>query len=331
MTVQKLFPPTVAELETLEAKVEAMHELEAECIELLSGEELLAPIFERKRSGRSRTRAYLIERIEDALKKAADEQLTTRAVRRSREMFEVATTIRWQIALSGKSVARHEARRHARHGAMSYEDLMQEAILGLVDAARRFELSKKVKFTTYARWWVRAKLTRAIDRSPVVRLGGSAIEELRNVKKAVSRSEGCGLDWTPTTIADELGLTPERVRWLLDVQKEVSLDVTVDTDEGEGARRLDLIASDAPSPSEDTALTRELSRLAEAKERCLTDRQQFILAHRYGLGDAPKTTLVALADELDLSRERVRQLEKEALRLLRQDGRIRDERAKVAA
>jgi len=309
-------------VELLREQVRAMHELEERAIGLLAEVPQLAPIFQRKRSGRSKTRAYLVERMQEALRQADDEALSHDNLLGAREAAAEAEKLRWRVALHGRSVARREARRLARHGSQ-LEDLMQEATLGLLDAAKRFDPSQKVKFTTYARWWVRARLTKAIDHDPTVRIGGSAIEELRNIRKCMSRFETSGEAWTEQLIAAELGLTIDRVRWLLAVQKSVSLDETIDNGDGQGARRIDLLASDAPSPNEEAAFREELTRLAEAAQRCLTERQRIILARRFGLGGTEPTTLVETARLLDLSRERVRQLEKEALGALRRDGGIR--------
>lgn len=314
------------EPEIFEAQVQAMQELEAEAIELLSAVPELTSIFRRKRSGRSRTRAYLVERMQEAVQKAEEMKLTHPNIAPARARVAEADALRWKVAMHGKAVARREARRLSRHGCR-LEDLMQEATLGLLDAAKRFDLDQKVKFTTYARWWVRARLTRAIDHDPTVRIGGSAIEELRNIRKCMSRFEKAGETYNDQILAEELGLTVARVRWLLAVQKCVSLDETIDNGEGDGARRVDVLASDAPLPVEHAEHSEELRRLAEAAERCLTERQRIILARRFGLGGHEPTTLVETARLLDLSRERVRQLEKEALVALRRDGRIRAEQA----
>lgn len=314
------------EPEIFEAQVQAMQELEGEAIELLAAVPALKAIFTRKRSGRSRTRAYLVERMQEALDRAAELDLDHPNVAPARARAAEADALRWKVAMHGRSVARREARRLARHGCR-LEDLMQEATLGLLDAAKRFDLGQKVKFTTYARWWVRARLTRAIDHDPTVRIGGSAIEELRNIRKCLTRFEKAGEPCNERILAEELGLTVARVRWLLAVQKCVSLDETIDNGEGEGARRVDILASEAPLPVEHAEHSEELRRLAEAAERCLTERQRVILARRFGLGGLEPTTLVETARLLDLSRERVRQLEKEALEALRRDGRIRAELA----
>jgi RNA polymerase sigma factor (sigma-70 family) len=307
-----------------EAQVRAMQELEAQAIELLRQVPELAPIFRRKRSGRSKTRAYLVERMQEAIERADELKLTHANIAPARAAAAEADGLRWKVAMYGRSVARREARRLARHGSQ-LEDLMQEATLGLLDAAKRFDLDQKVKFSTYARWWVRARLTKAIDHDPTVRIGGSAIEELRNIRKCMARFDKAGQEWTEQIIAEELGLTLERVRWLLAVQKCVSLDEQIDNGEGEGARRIDILASDDDTPSQKAAFSEEMERLMEAAERCLTERQRIILTRRFGLGGVEPTTLVETARLLNLSRERVRQLEKEALVALRRDGRIRHE------
>ena len=130
--------------------------------------------------------------------------------------------------MSGRRIAHGEARKLSGPF-MSEEDLAQEGFIGLLRAAKRFEPDRGIRFSTYARWWVRAQMTRAIDHTGrPVRLPGCAVEQTRNLRKAVTRFEASGVPYGVSDLANELGVDISRVQLLMSQGKVVSLDQPAD-------------------------------------------------------------------------------------------------------
>jgi RNA polymerase sigma factor (sigma-70 family) len=209
------------------------------------------------------------------------------------------------------------ARRYVRSG-MPMIDLIQEGNTGLVRAVEKFDYERGYKFSTYATWWVRQAISRAIaTQERTVRLPVHLVEDvnrMRNVTRQLVRE--LGRDPEPEQIAAALGVSEERVneltRW---GQNTVSLDTFV----GENDTTLsDLVAdSDAPSPEEIVLATLERQRI-EGLLNHLDDRSAGIMRARYGLEDGREHTLTEVASRFSLSRERIRQLEIQALGRLRE-------------
>ncbi len=171
---------------------------------------------------------------------------------------------------------------------------------------------------------MRAQITRAIDQNGrVVRLPGAAVEQLRNLRKAQLHHEQEGATWTIAELAEETGVERERAEFLLSRGEAVSLDEP--SEEGSRARSLSGLLSDddAIDPLVDAIERQETHRALEAVGD-LDERQRFVLTSRFGLDGEPPRSLAEVGRLMSLSRERVRQLEKEALRVLRSDGRIRE-------
>jgi RNA polymerase sigma factor (sigma-70 family) len=210
------------------------------------------------------------------------------------------------------------ARRYVRSG-MPMLDLIQEGNTGLVRAVEKFDYERGYKFSTYATWWVRQAISRAIaQQERTVRLPVHLVEDvnrMRNVTRQLVRE--LGADPEPEQIAAALGVTVERVneltRW---AQDTVSLDTPVGDD---GDTNLgDLVAdSDAPSPEEIVLTALERSRI-EGLLNHLDDRSAGIMRARYGLEDGREHSLTEVASRFSLSRERIRQLEIQALGRLRE-------------
>ncbi len=283
----------------------------------------------RKPKRVERTRAGMVDRLEAAVEaawRAAKEDPSFRErARRAKAAWAEAENIRWTLAMSGRRIAHGEARKLAGPF-MDEADLIQEGYIGLLRAAKRFDPDRDIRFSTYARWWVRAQMTRAIDHTGrPVRLPGCAVEQTRNLRKAIKRFEDMGVEYTVADLADEVGVDPKRAEFLLSQGQTVSLDQPVD--EGPRARSLEHFLSDeeADDPDEEAMHAQEIRRMLEAFDRVLSDRHRYVLARRYGLDDNQFRTLSQVGKGMSLSRERVRQIEREALMRLREHANIRDQ------
>ena len=303
-------------------------EAEQHALEILGGMDCVSHILARVPSGRYKTRAGWVENLEEAVHiawEASRSDDTLRPVaRRAMAKWNEADSLRWKLAMSQQRIAYHEARKLASR-MMDRSDLTQEGYVGLLRAAKRFDPERGLRFSTYARWWVRAQITRAIDQNGrVVRLPGAAVEQLRNLRKAQRDHEQEGAEWSIADLAEQAGVDPERAEFLLSRGEAVSLDEPVDED-GPRSRPLGglLADEDAIDPLVD-AIDKQETHRALAAVGHLDERQRFVVTSRFGLdGDQPKS-LAEVGRLMSLSRERVRQLEKEALRALREEGWIRE-------
>ena len=177
-------------------------------------------------------------------------------------------------------------------------------------------------------FWVRAQMTRAIDHTGrPVRLPGCAVEQLRNLRKARKRLDANGVEYTVSELASEVGLERERVEFLLSRGTTVSIEEPVE--DGRKARAVGHFLADEDADSADDSMMheQELARMLEGMATVLPERHRKVLIQRYGLDGKPSRTLSEVGRGISLSRERVRQLERDALRLLRESGHIRDEAA----
>ncbi|NUS74382.1 MAG: sigma-70 family RNA polymerase sigma factor [Corynebacteriales bacterium] len=230
-----------------------------------------------------------------------------KAGRRAKETFIVAN-LRLVVSI---------ARRYSR-SSMPMLDLIQEGNAGLVRAVEKFDYRKGFKFSTYATWWVRQAISRAIaQQARVVRLPVHLVEEinrLRSIRRELLRE--LGRDPDDTEVADALGVEVARVIELTNYSREhISLDTPVGEDEETSL--VDLVADiDEPSPEDLVVAGAERAQLETLVTR-LGDRSERILRERYGLDDGRQRSLTEIAGELGISRERVRQLESAALTQLR--------------
>jgi len=213
------------------------------------------------------------------------------------------------------------AKRYVGRG-MLFLDLIQEGNLGLLKAVEKFDYRKGYKLSTYATWWIRQAITRAIaDQARTIRIPVHMVETINKLIR-VSRQllQELGRDPTPEQIAKEMGLTVEKVREIMKISQEpVSLETPIG--EEEDSHLGDFIPDeDAPAPSERAAYTLLKEQLLEVLGT-LTPREQKVLKLRFGLEDGRARTLEEVGKEFSVTRERIRQIEAKALRKLRHPSR----------
>ena len=215
------------------------------------------------------------------------------------------------------------AKRYVGRG-MLFLDLIQEGNLCLIKAVEKFDYHKGFKFSTYATWWIRQAITRAIaDQARTIRIPVHMVETINKLIR-VSRQllQELGREPTPEEIAAELDMPVERVREILKISQEpVSLETPIG--EEEDSHLGDFIQDDnVPVPAEAAAQTLLKEQLDEVLDT-LTEREQKVLRLRFGMDDGRARTLEEVGKEFDVTRERIRQIEAKALRKLRHPSRSR--------
>ena len=215
------------------------------------------------------------------------------------------------------------AKRYVGRG-MQFLDLIQEGNMGLMKAVDKFDYSKGFKFSTYATWWIRQAITRAIaDQARTIRIPVHMVETINKLIR-VSRQllQELGREPTPEEIAAEMNMPVERVREILKISQEpVSLETPIG--EEEDSHLGDFIQDDnVPVPADAAAFTLLKEQLEEVLGT-LTEREQKVLTLRFGLEDGRARTLEEVGREFNVTRERIRQIEAKALRKLRHPSRSR--------
>jgi len=206
-----------------------------------------------------------------------------------------------------------------RNLGLPFEDLLNEGNLGLIEAARRYDSSKGTKFITYAIWWIRKAILKALtDHSSLVRVPSYQMKRVREIRDAeVQLRRKLDRDPTRSEISDHLSSSTGKIDQALQFNlREVGLEDRVS---GESERTIaETLANDASADPEDSLIRREQSRLVGVAMAELTDQQRDVVAMRYGMAGSAQLTLSEIGRIIGLSRERVRQIENQAKTRLRQ-------------
>ena len=287
---------------------------------LVEADEVLA----QRGSRVEQTRAKEVERLGQAvvaLEGAAARDPTLRArARAARVAWSEVEALQWRLAMSAHDIVRPLAKTIAGVH-FDAEDLAHEGLIGLMRAARRFEPERDIRFRTYAKWWARAQMTRAVDGGGrMIRLPGGAVHWRRQLVRLRASLEAEGVMVTDAVLARASGLAEDRVKSLLADLSVMSLDAPAGGEESRSAL-VDMLP-DRELPGADTDLIRSelVARCMAGLQALENERLRYIVVRRFGLDGEEARTLRQLGEELGISRERVRQLEKAALKKIRQSA-----------
>ena len=291
-------------------------------VPLLSAEEEIELAQQMEAGGIAQEKISILKgRLEEASDEEKEE--IQAEIKELQKTYEIGADAKKRLAEANLRLVVSIAKRYVGRG-MLFLDLIQEGNLGLIKAVEKFDYRKGYKFSTYATWWIRQAITRAIaDQARTIRIPVHMVETINKLVR-VSRQllQELGREPSPEEIAEEMNMSVERVREILKISQEpVSLETPIG--EEEDSHLGDFIKDDnVPVPADAAAFTLLKEQLQDVLET-LTEREQKVLTLRFGLEDGRARTLEEVGKEFNVTRERIRQIEAKALRKLRHPSRSR--------